>query len=97
MPESKKSRRISTGARKRGPAPAQSGAVSAGRVVPQQNDGAIRLAMGAVVAAGCWFMAYTFTLLESPNRYLFAGMMALIALMWSISFCVRLRKWQRRR
>ncbi|GCE05459.1 hypothetical protein [Dictyobacter aurantiacus] len=65
--------------------------------MPQQNDGAIRLAMGAVVAVGCWFMAYTFTLLESPNRYLFAGMMTLIALMWSISFCVRLRKWQRRR
>lgn len=61
------------------------------------NSGLIGLAFGAIVALGCWGFAYTFTLQDSPNRYLFAGMMALIALMWSISFCVRLWKWQRRR
>ncbi|GCE27097.1 hypothetical protein KDA_25810 [Dictyobacter alpinus] len=61
------------------------------------SSGLTGLVSGAIIALGCWGFAYTFTLQESPNRYLFAGMMALIALMWSISFGVRLRKWQQRR
>jgi hypothetical protein len=42
---------------------------------------------------GCWGMAFTFTVFSTdPNRLLFGGMAALMALMWSVSFGVRVRK-----
>jgi hypothetical protein len=47
----------------------------------------------AMVAAGCWLMAFTLIFLTNdPNRYLFGGMAVLIALLWSFSFGVRVRK-----
>jgi hypothetical protein len=61
------------------------------------REGIFGLAMSAMVALGCWGFAYSFAFLNDPNRYLFVGMAALIALMWSVSFFVRLRRWQRRR
>ncbi|WP_126551358.1 hypothetical protein [Dictyobacter kobayashii] len=97
MPKSKKQQNMSAAARANRSIPVTPGAVPARRGVSQNSNATTGLVMGAIVAVGCWFVAYTFTLQESPNRYLFAGMMAMIALMWSISFYVRLRKWQRRR
>jgi hypothetical protein len=67
------------------------------RPASQKTDGVRQLVIGAVVALGCWIIAYSFTLQSGPNRYVFAGMMAMIALLWSVSFGVRLLKWQRRR
>lgn len=49
--------------------------------------------MPAMVALGCWGMAFTFTVFSTdPNRLLFGGMAALMALMWSVSFGIRARK-----
>ncbi len=56
------------------------------------------LLTAGVVALGCWGFAFTFTFLTTdPNRILFGGMAAIIALMWSILFASRLQKWQRSR
>lgn len=47
----------------------------------------------AMVAAGCWLMAFTLIFLTSdPNRYLIGGMAMLMALFWTVSFGVRVRK-----
>jgi len=46
-----------------------------------------------MVALGCWGMAFTLIFLTNDqNRYLIGGMAALIALLWTSSFGVRLRK-----
>lgn len=51
------------------------------------------LLMPAMVALGCWGMAFTFAVFSTDaNRLLFAGMAALMALMWSVSFGIRVRK-----
>jgi len=51
------------------------------------------LVMAAMVALGCWGMAASFMFFSpDPNRYLFGGMGVLMALMWSFSFGLRLRK-----
>ncbi|HLZ64553.1 MAG TPA: hypothetical protein VKR06_47090 [Ktedonosporobacter sp.] len=51
------------------------------------------LFMAALVALGCWGLAASFFFFTTdPNHYLFGGMAALMALMWSFSFAVRLRK-----
>lgn len=47
----------------------------------------------AMVAVGCWLMAFTLIFLTNdPNRYLIGGMAVLIALLWTVSFGVRVRK-----
>ena len=47
----------------------------------------------AMVAVGCWLMAFTLMFLTNdPNRYLIGGMAVLIALLWTFSFGVRVRK-----
>ncbi len=49
--------------------------------------------MSALVALGCWGMAISFALFSAdPNHYLFAGMAALMGLMWSFSFGLRIRR-----
>lgn len=63
----------------------------------KKSQGVFSLVMSAMVAVGCWLFAYSFMLSNDPNRALFAGMAALIALMWSISFFISLRRWQKRR
>ncbi|MBV9709421.1 MAG: hypothetical protein JO011_00745 [Ktedonobacteraceae bacterium] len=51
------------------------------------------LIMPAMVALGCWGMAFSFTVFSTdPNHLLFGGMAALMALMWSISSGIRMRK-----
>ncbi len=56
-------------------------------------SGPQNLIFPGMVAVGCWLMAFTLIFLTSdPNRYLFGGMAVLIALLWTISFGVRVRK-----
>jgi hypothetical protein len=51
------------------------------------------LVFPAMVALGSWGMAFTILFLTNdPNRYLFGGMSVLIALFWSFSFSIRMRK-----
>ncbi len=51
------------------------------------------LVFPAMVGLGSWGMAFTIIFLtDDPNRYLIGGMAVLIALFWSFSFGMRLRK-----
>ncbi len=62
------------------------------------SPGLSSLLTAAMVALGCWGFAFTFAFLTNdPNRYLFGGLAALVALMWTVSFGVRLRKLQQKR
>jgi len=46
-----------------------------------------------MVALGCWGMAFSFLVFSSDaNHVLFAGMAALMALLWTLSVGVRVRK-----
>jgi len=46
-----------------------------------------------MVALGCWGMAFSFLVLTTePNHILFGGMAVLMALLWTFSFGMRLRK-----
>ncbi|HLG76055.1 MAG TPA: hypothetical protein VKX46_06550 [Ktedonobacteraceae bacterium] len=101
MPKTKAYR---SGKKKRAPAPRVVSSASAAQPVaaarrPLPSTQSLQsLVMSGLVALGCWGFAYTFAFLTSdPNRYVFGGMAALIALMWSIIFGVRLQKWQRSR
>jgi hypothetical protein len=50
--------------------------------------------MAACVALGCWGFAFSFAFLTNdPNRYVYGGMAAVLALIWSLLFAMRLRKW----
>ncbi len=51
------------------------------------------LILPAMVAAGCWLMAYTVIFLTNdPNRNIVGGLAVLMALLWTFSFGVRVRK-----
>lgn len=51
------------------------------------------LVMASMVALGCWGMAVSFIFFTTdPNRYVYGGIAALMALMWSSMFGIRLRK-----
>lgn len=46
-----------------------------------------------MVALGCWGMAFTLAFFYTdPNRFLFAGMAALMALLWTYNAVTRIRK-----
>ena len=52
-----------------------------------------RLIFPAMIAAGCWLMAYTLIFLTNDtNRYLIGGLAVLMAMLWTVSFGVRVRK-----
>jgi hypothetical protein len=56
-------------------------------------SGPQKLIFPAMVALGCWLMAYTLVFLTNdPNRYLIGGMAVLMALLWTFSFGLRVRK-----
>jgi hypothetical protein len=51
------------------------------------------LILPAMVASGCWLMAYTLVFLTTDtNRYLIGGLAVLMALLWTFSFGMRVRK-----
>ena len=63
------------------------------RVVGPQS-----LIFPAMIAAGCWLMSYTLIFLTNDtNRYLIGGLAVLMALLWTFSFGVRVRKLLRLR
>ena len=63
------------------------------RFISPRVSGPQSLIFPGMVALGCWLMAYTLMFLTTdPNRYIFGGLAVLIALLWSFSFGVRVRK-----
>jgi len=47
----------------------------------------------AIVALGCWGLVVSFAFFYSdPNHLLYAGVAAAMALLWSFSFAMRVRK-----
>ncbi len=49
--------------------------------------------MPALVALGCWGLAFSFLVFSTePNHILFSGMAALLGLLWAFSFAMRLRQ-----
>jgi hypothetical protein len=51
------------------------------------------LIMPVMVALGCWGFAFSFIFLSTEaNHVLFGAMAALLALMWSVSVGIRIRK-----
>ena len=50
--------------------------------------------MAACVALGSWGFAFSFAFLtDDPNRYVYGGMAAVLAVIWSMLFVMRLRHW----
>jgi hypothetical protein len=73
-------------------ASAQSG-VTNRRFVSPRVSGPQSLVLPAMVALGCWGMAFSFAYFyNDPNHFLFAGMAAVMALIWSYSVYIRIRK-----
>ena len=49
--------------------------------------------MPSMLALGCWGMAFSFVYFyNDPNHLLYAGMAAMMALIWSYSLYTRIRK-----
>ena len=109
MPKSKKRQRgIGSGstAQVRGTSGHRSGAPSQKSSVsptpPRGHDkaglygrriGPQSLLFPAMVALGCWGMAFSFFFLyNDPNHLLFGGMAVLMALIWTFSVSLRIRK-----
>ena len=68
------------------------------RGVLASRRGGQHLVTAACVALGCWGFAFSFAFLTSdPNRYVYGGMAAVLGLMWSVLFALRLRKWLEQR
>jgi hypothetical protein len=52
----------------------------------------------ALVALGCWGMAFSFFFFYAdPNKNLYAGLAALMALCWTVIFALRMRKMRQLR
>jgi hypothetical protein len=63
------------------------------RFISPRVSGPQSLILPGMVALGCWLMAYTLMFLTTdPNRFIFGGLAVLIALLWSFSLGVRIRK-----
>lgn len=63
------------------------------RFVSPRVAGPQSLILPSMVALGCWGMAFSFVYFyNDPNHLLFAGMTALMALLWSYSVFMRIRK-----
>ena len=72
-------------------------AASATRVNPSGQSTVVRgtqsLIFPTMVALGCWGMAFTFLFLSNdPNRTIYGVMAVLMALLWSFSLGMRVRK-----
>ena len=68
-------------------------AVASRRFVSSRVAGPQSLILPSMVALGCWGMAFSFAYFyNDPNHLLFAGMAALMALLWSYSVYMRIRK-----
>ena len=73
-------------------APAQAVAANR-RFVSPRVAGPQSLIMPSMLALGCWGMAFSFVYFyNDPNHLLYAGMAAMMALIWSYSLYTRIRK-----
>jgi hypothetical protein len=73
-------------------ASAQPGAANR-RFVSPRVAGPQSLILPSMVALGCWGMAFSFAYFyNDPNHFLFAGLAALMALLWTYSVYIRIRK-----
>lgn len=63
------------------------------RFVSPRVAGPQSLILPSMVALGCWGMAFSFAYFyNDPNHVLFAGLAALMALLWTYSVYIRIRK-----
>ena len=63
------------------------------RFVSPRVAGPQSLILPSMVALGCWGMAFSFAYFyNDPNHFLFAGLAALMALLWTYSVYIRIRK-----
>jgi hypothetical protein len=81
----------------------ETGSGTGTRTVPNPSlrapapQGVQSLIFPGMVTLGCWGMAFSFVFLSTdPNHVLFGGMAALMGVLWTISFVVRMRKIMRR-
>ncbi len=64
-----------------------------GRLLAASPRGGQNPVLAACVALGCWGFAFGFAFFTTdPNRYVYGGMAAVLALMWSVLFAMRLRR-----
>lgn len=77
------------------------GATAASRrnaLLSPRTRGVQSLVFPAMVALGCWGMAFSFAFFyNDPNHFLYGGMAALLALLWTFSFAARVRKMMMQR
>ena len=83
--------------RERTPAGAASRATPQAVLAAKNRSSATQaLVMAGMLAVGCWGLAFTFIFLTTTqNHVLIGGMIAVMALMWSFSFAMRVRKARR--
>ena len=63
------------------------------RFVSPKVAGPQSLILPSMVALGCWGMVFSFAYFyNDPNHLLYAGLAAVMALLWSYSVFVRIRK-----
>ena len=68
-------------------------AVTNRRFVSPKVAGPQSLILPSMVALGCWGMVFSFAYFyNDPNHLLYAGLAAVMALLWSYSVFVRIRK-----
>lgn len=68
-------------------------AITNRRFVSPRVAGPRSLILPSMVALGCWGMVFSFAYFyNDPNHLLYAGLAALMALLWSYSVFVRIRK-----
>jgi hypothetical protein len=68
------------------------------RLASQRVAGPQSLVFPAMVALGCWGMAFTLAYFYSdPNRFLFAGMAALMGVFWTYSLYTRYMRLRKMR
>jgi hypothetical protein len=73
--------------------PAQQAIATRRRSISSKAAGPQSLILPSMVALGCWGMAISFAYFyNDPNHLLFAGMAALMALIWTYSVYARFRK-----
>jgi hypothetical protein len=68
------------------------------RLAAPGASGMQSVVFAGMVALGCWGMAFTLAYFYTdPNRYLFAGMAALMGLFWTYSLYMRIQKMRKSR
>jgi hypothetical protein len=64
-----------------------------GRLLPASRRGGQSPVLAACVALGCWGFAFGFAFFTTgSDHYVYGGMAAVLALMWSVLFAMRLRR-----